>query len=104
MGDADAGFMCRVGLVETARAVGLAAGVTATEIVLALMGFSGLYLGEHCPSDVVGDYCLGPLLVMGVDRLVRDRSGGMIGGRDSTGRCRRRVTTLLRVPPRSGLD
>ena len=65
-------------LVAPLRPLAKLAGVAAAGVVVTLIGFSRIYLGEHFPSDVIGGWCVAlawiALLVLG-GSLLRGRRG-----------------------------
>lgn len=68
---------------STARSVRIAVSVIAPLMIL-LSGFSRIYVGAHWPSDVLGGYLWGGLLLIAVIRLAK--SGSVYGER--TRHCR----------------
>ena len=68
--------------------------LVALALLITVVGFSRVYLGEHWPSDVLGAYCLASLWVAGTIELLlalKPRLGAWWSGRPH----RRRWTTLL---------
>jgi undecaprenyl-diphosphatase len=68
--------------------------LVALAMLITVVGFSRVYLGEHWPSDVIGAYCLASLWVVGTIELLlalKPRLGAWWSGRPH----RRRWSTLL---------
>ena len=65
------GFLCILACAVTERALVRRAALVLLSVPIALVGISRIYIGAHWPSDVIGGYLLGGVLLAAMVRLYR---------------------------------